>query len=159
MADQKENSIVTVKLSGSIDSSNAGETEKNILAQLGGSADEVVLDMEDLRYISSAGLRIILHLRRSHPKLRIINAGSEVYDILEMTGFTEMVTVEKAYRRVSVEGCEVIGEGYNGVVYRLDRDTAVKVLFSGRSKSTSFTKPKSGFPSRRNSTRMPLRIC
>ena len=127
MADQKENSIVTVKLSGSIDSSNAGETEKNILAQLGGSADEVVLDMEDLRYISSAGLRIILHLRRSHPKLRIINAGSEVYDILEMTGFTEMVTVEKAYRRVSVEGCEVIGEGYNGVVYRLDRDTAVKV--------------------------------
>ena len=43
-----------------------------------------------------------------------------------MTGFTEMMTVEKAYRVVSVEGCEVIGEGANGKVYRIDGDNVVK---------------------------------
>ena len=53
--------------------------------------------------------------------------SSEVYEILEMTGFTEMMPVEKAYRRLSVEGCEILGQGSNGVVYRYDPDTVVKV--------------------------------
>ena len=44
-----------------------------------------------------------------------------------MTGFSEIMQVEKAYRRVSVEGCEVVGEGANGKVYRVDRDNVVKV--------------------------------
>ncbi|MBR0085199.1 MAG: hypothetical protein IJL97_01480, partial [Lachnospiraceae bacterium] len=41
--------------------------------------------------------------------------------------FTEMMTVEKAYRVVSVEGCEEIGRGANGTIYRIDRDNVVKV--------------------------------
>ena len=44
-----------------------------------------------------------------------------------MTGFTELMTVEKAYRRVSVDGCEIVGEGANGTVYRIDGDNVVKV--------------------------------
>ena len=44
-----------------------------------------------------------------------------------MTGFTEMMTVEKAYRVVSVEGCEEIGHGANGTIYRIDQDNVVKV--------------------------------
>jgi uncharacterized protein (TIGR02172 family) len=44
-----------------------------------------------------------------------------------MTGFTEMMTVEKAYRVVSVEGCEEIGRGANGTIYRIDQDNVVKV--------------------------------
>ena len=55
------------------------------------------------------------------------NVNSEVYEILEMTGFTEMMNVEKAYRTVSVEGCEEIGRGANGTIYRIDRDNVVKV--------------------------------
>ena len=47
-----------------------------------------------------------------------------------MTGFTEMMTVEKAYRVISVEGCEVIGQGANGKIYRIDRDTIVKVFLN-----------------------------
>ncbi len=50
-----------------------------------------------------------------------------VYEILDITGFTELLPVERAYRSVSVEGCEAIGQGANGVVYRLDKDTAVNV--------------------------------
>ncbi|MBR7061237.1 MAG: phosphotransferase, partial [Eubacterium sp.] len=42
----------------------------------------------------------------------------------------EMMEVSKAYRKISVEGCEVIGEGANGIVYRTDPDTIVKVYKS-----------------------------
>jgi uncharacterized protein (TIGR02172 family) len=47
-----------------------------------------------------------------------------------MTGFTDMVKVEKAYRRLSVEGCEFIAKGANGAVYRYDEETIVKTYFA-----------------------------
>ena len=118
---------LTVFLSGRIDSANAAEAEKEInrLTAESGAAP-LVLDAADLRYVSSAGLRVILRLKKAHPGLRIVNVSPEVYEILDMTGFTEMLPVEKAYRTVSVEGCEVIGEGFNGKVYRIDGDNVVK---------------------------------
>lgn len=117
-----------IELSGRIDSANASKVEEDILARLSGHAgEEVVLDAGDLLYISSAGLRVILRLRKSNPDMKLINVGTDVYDILEMTGFTEMMTVEKAFRVVSVEGCEEIGHGSNGTIYRIDKDNVVKV--------------------------------
>jgi hypothetical protein len=47
-----------------------------------------------------------------------------------MTGFTDMVTVEKAYQRMSVEGCEFIAKGANGAVYRYDNETILKTYFA-----------------------------
>ena len=117
-----------IELKGRIDSNNAAEVEKDVMGHLAsGEADEVVIDAENLEYISSAGLRVLLRIRKTHPSIRIINASSEVYEILEMTGFTEMMTVEKAYRTVSIEGCEEIGRGANGIIYRIDQDNVVKV--------------------------------
>ena len=66
-------------------------------------------------------------------KLAIVNASPEVYEIFEMTGFTEMMPVSRAYRRVSVDGCEVIGQGANGKVYRLDPETIIKVYLNPNS--------------------------
>ncbi len=120
-------SLLTIKLSGRIDSGNAQKTEEDIQEQLEkNSADSINLDAENLDYISSAGLRVILRLKKEYKDLSIINVNSKVYEILEMTGFTEMMNVKKAYRVVSVEGCEVIGEGANGKVYRIDSDNVVK---------------------------------
>jgi uncharacterized protein (TIGR02172 family) len=117
-----------VKVTGRIDSTNAPEMEAEIAALLKDvPADNVVIDAEDLEYISSAGLRVLLRLRRTYPELKMENASSEVYEILEMTGFTEILPVSKAYRKLSIDGCEIIGEGANGCVYRLDQDTIVKV--------------------------------
>ncbi len=118
---------MSIKLTGRIDSNNAAALEKEIYAKLDGSENELILDMEELEYISSAGLRVILRLKKDYPDIRIINVNSDVYEILEMTGFTEIVNVEKAYRTVSVEGCEEIGRGANGTIYRIDRDNVVKV--------------------------------
>lgn len=126
MSEQNEN-VAVVCLSGRIDSGNAAEREAEIREELKGKeALPLVLDAEKLEYISSAGLRILLRLKKAWRELRMINVSSEVYEILEMTGFTEMLEVEKAYKRISVEGCEVIGEGANGKVYRIDEDTVVK---------------------------------
>ena len=119
---------MNINLSGKIDSGNAEKTEQSILEQLKNRQDDgLVLDMKELEYISSAGLRVILRLRKDYPDIRIVNVKPEVYEILDMTGFTEMIPVEKAYREVSIEGCEEIGRGANGTIYRIDKDNVVKV--------------------------------
>lgn len=128
---EKKGDILFIFLEGRIDSANSAATEE-LIAKLRSEnpASSCVIDAEKLEYLSSAGLRVILRLRKEVPGLKIINVCPEVYDILDMTGFTEMMTVEKAYRRISVEGCEVIGRGSNGLVYRLDPDTIIKVYLN-----------------------------
>jgi len=119
---------VNITLEGRVDTSNAAEVEQKINDIIGDSAaGGCVIDCEKLEYISSAGLRVILRLRKRFPELRAVGCSSEVYDIFEMTGFTEMITVEKAYRKVSIDGCEIIGQGAKGSVYRIDEETIVKV--------------------------------
>ena len=126
-----ENQLMTISLKGHIDSNNAGDAEAAITAAIEAEKPEnILIDAQELDYISSAGLRIILRLRKEYPELRIINVKNEVYEVLDMTGFTEMIKVEKAYRVISVDGCEVIGQGANGKVYRIDQDTIVKVYYN-----------------------------
>ena len=128
MSDGMKADQLTVMLTGRIDSNNAGQVEKDILAQIEGKKlSSVILDASGLDYISSAGLRILLRIRKIIPDMAITDVSSDVYEILEMTGFTEMMRVEKAYRVVSVEGCEEIGRGANGTIYRIDQDNVVKV--------------------------------
>lgn len=119
---------IRIALSGRIDSGNAAEAEREVFAFIGeGFTGPVMIDASDLEYISSAGLRMLLHLRKEMGELTIAGVNSDVYEILDMTGFTQMMTVEKAYREVSIEGCEEIGRGANGTVYRIDEDNVVKV--------------------------------
>lgn len=123
--------ILYVALSGRIDASNASVVEKEVFdIKKANPGMHVVVDADNLEYISSAGLRIILKLRKEDASLAIINVSPEVYDVLDMTGFTDMVTVEKAYRRISVDGCEFIAKGANGAVYRYDEETIVKTYFA-----------------------------
>ncbi|MBE6529514.1 MAG: STAS domain-containing protein [Ruminococcaceae bacterium] len=119
---------MTIELCGRIDSGNAAQVEQEIVAKLPEDRSvSIVLNAKKLEYISSAGLRVILRVKKSYPSLCITEVNADVYDILEMTGFTEMMPVEKAYRTVSVEGCEEIGRGANGTIYRIDKDNVVKV--------------------------------
>ncbi len=113
-------------IKGRIDSANAAQVEQALQSQIAGQTD-LVLDAQELTYISSAGLRLILHMRKDHPELRIIRVNPDIYQILEMTGFTEMMPVEKTCREVSLEGAEEIGRGANGTIYRIARDSVVKV--------------------------------
>ncbi len=122
---------LTIELSGHVDSANAADVEKAITAiREENLPSSIVVDCENLAYISSAGLRIILRIKKSTPDTKLVNVSSEVYEVFDMTGFTEMMEIQKAYRTISVEGCEVIGQGANGKVYRIDPDTIVKVYLN-----------------------------
>jgi len=123
-----ENNVLTIYLEGNVDTTNAeavGAEFESIRAEH--PEGQLILDLEDLHYISSAGLRQILRLKKREKDLKLINCSSEVYEVFDMTGFAEMMDISKAYRKMSVDGCEKIGEGSNGIVYRLNPDTIIKV--------------------------------
>ena len=123
--------ILYIAVEGRIDASNAAEAENKIFSIKHDNPEKhIVVDADKLEYISSAGLRVILRLRKEEPKLAIINVAADVYEVFDMTGFTDMVTVEKAYQRMSVEGCEFIAKGANGAVYRYDDETILKTYFA-----------------------------
>ena len=123
--------LLYIAIEGRIDASNAAEAEEKIFSiKNGNPGKHTVVDADRLEYISSAGLRVILRLRKEEPQLAIINVAADVYEVFDMTGFTDMVTIEKAYRRMSVEGCEFIAKGANGAVYRYDDETIVKTYFA-----------------------------
>ena len=127
-----ENNVLYLELNGRIDSSNADQAEARIKAiKEAHPGLQNVLDAENLEYLSSAGLRVILRMRKDTADLKMINVSTEVYEILDMTGFTDMLTVEKAFRRLSVEGCELIAKGANGTIYRYDAETIVKIYHNG----------------------------
>ena len=119
----------TIYLEGRVDTSNAGEVEQSIFSKIQSMDDpEVTIDAGKLEYISSAGLRVLMKLKKEIGKtLPIINVSPEVYDIFETTGFTELFDVKKKLREIDVTDCEQLGQGGNGTVYRLDEDKIVKV--------------------------------
>lgn len=132
MESQYENGTLRITLSGVLDSTNASEVQEELFAVLDACEKEhgrpaLLIDMEHLDYTSSIGLRALLLLRRRVDHGRIINANSVVYDILSVTGFTDVYEVEKQYRSISIDGCPIIGQGAKGTVYRYNDDTIVKV--------------------------------
>ena len=128
MTVSEKDGIVTIFLEGRIDSGNATQVEKEILGLMDENpGKEIAFDAEKLDYISSAGLRVLLKVQKAKAKpVMISNVSGEVYDIFETTGFTQLLNVRKKYRQISVDGCEIIGKGAYGTVYRLDEDTVVK---------------------------------
>ena len=130
---QLDNGKLTIYLEGRIDSNNAAHIEAELLEAHSGSPDAAVrLDADKLDYISSAGLRVLMKLRKASGKrLEVVNASPEVYEVFDITGFTAMLDVHKKLREVSVEGCELLGEGANGKVFRFTADEMIKVFRPG----------------------------
>ncbi len=120
--------IVTVYLKGVIDTNNSAAVEKELLGIMGQNKDRsFVLDCSELNYISSSGLRVLLKLEKMSFRFELVNVTSEVYEILSVTGFTELLTVRKKLREISIDNAELLGAGANGRVYRLDSERIVKV--------------------------------
>lgn len=123
----KDNEII-IKMEARIDSANCQSFENEVFDILKDHAcEKIVFDSAELDYISSAGLRVLLKIKKSGYTTEIINVKSQVYEIFEVTGFTEILDVKKVLRFVSVKDLEVIGKGGHGHVYRIDNETIVKV--------------------------------
>ena len=86
-----------IRLIGSLDTLTAPQLDAEF-AELGEDIREINLDMEDLKYISSAGLRSLLVEQKKMMAVEgtmvLKNVRPEIYDILEITGFVEILTIE-----------------------------------------------------------------
>ena len=91
-----ENNTLTVALEGRLDTTTAPQLEGEMKDSLEG-VSELTLDFEKLEYISSAGLRVLLATQKVMNKqgsMKIIHVGEAITEIFEVTGFSDILTVE-----------------------------------------------------------------
>lgn len=124
---------VMITLCGRLDTSCSMQTKTDIEQYLASHApiQSVTIDAAQLEYVSSSGLRILLTLTKQYPDFKLMEVNAEVYDVLNMTGFVKIMKVERALRQMSVDGCQIIGVGGVGTVYRINDDTIIKVFRPG----------------------------
>ena len=87
---------LTVELSGRLDTNTSPELDKVLEASYK-DIDELVLDLKDLVYISSAGLRVLLGAEQAMENkngMTIINSCEEIMEVFEVTGFLDILNVE-----------------------------------------------------------------
>ena len=83
----------TFEISGWLDTKTAPELE-TALDELDSAVTELTIDMKELEYISSAGLRqIVAAHKKMDSKLTIKNVSSEIMDVFNMTGFGKRLNI------------------------------------------------------------------
>lgn len=122
-----------ITLCGRLDTSSAMQTQVEINQFLSAQSPihSVTVNAAELEYVSSSGLRILLSLTKQYKDLKLVEVNADVYDVLNMTGFVKIMCVERALRQMSIEGCEILGVGGVGTVYRYNDDTIIKVFRDG----------------------------
>ena len=89
-----ENTII--KLAGRLDTTTAPALDKTINEDIS-DTKHLVLDVKELEYISSAGLRVLLSAQKKMQKLgsmKVTHVREEVMEVFEMTGFADILTIE-----------------------------------------------------------------
>ena len=85
-----------IKIAGRLDTTTAPALDKTINEDIAGTKN-LVLDVKELEYISSAGLRVILGAQKKMQKIgsmKVTNVREEVMEVFEMTGFADILVIE-----------------------------------------------------------------
>ena len=93
---KKENNTLTVFVSGRVDTTTAPKLD-SYLTENTSDISELILDLKDMSYTSSSGLRVILKaqkLMNSQGSMKVVNVSSDVMEIFEMTGFSDILNIE-----------------------------------------------------------------
>ncbi len=93
---KRDNGKLTITLTGRLDTVTAPKLEET-LREACNDVTVLIFDLAKLEYISSAGLRVLLSAQKTMNKqgsMKIINAREEIMEIFEITGFTEILTIE-----------------------------------------------------------------
>ena len=126
-----DNDVLIVTLEGRLDTEAATKFDTDMAEVSKANAHTaMIIDAAGLEYVASSGLRSILKLAKTEKNFKIENVCSAVYNVFEMTGFSRIMSVSKALRKIDLEKCERIGAGGNGAVYRVSEDEIVKVNYN-----------------------------
>ena len=90
-----ENNVLVLALEGRLDTVTAPELEREIIDLRG--VTDLVIDMKNLEYISSAGLRVILKAQKTmntQGSMKLKNVGESIMEVFEITGFSDILTIE-----------------------------------------------------------------
>ena len=92
---KNEGNRLVLAVSGRLDTMTAPELENVIKENLEGT-EELTLDFDNLEYISSAGLRVVLGARKAmgDGEFAVRNLCSDVREIFDITGFSDIITIE-----------------------------------------------------------------
>ena len=93
---QQNGSVLTIAVQGRLDTTTAPDLEKEIKTGLDG-VTELIMDFKKLDYISSAGLRVLLSAQKAMSKqgsMKVIHVNDLVMEVFEVTGFTDILTIE-----------------------------------------------------------------
>lgn len=91
-----ENENVTLLITGRLDTTTAPELEKTFDSVLDGTK-ELVFDMTELEYISSAGLRVILKAQKAmntQGSMKLTGVNDSIMEVFDITGFLDILTIE-----------------------------------------------------------------
>lgn len=116
-----------IKLTGRLDTANASAFDAQIAKEITAQTTAITFDCSELEYISSTGLRIVLKYKKQFPELEVVNVSPDVYNVFEMTGFSRILTVKKALRKIDLTKCQMLAEGANGAVYKVSDEEIVKI--------------------------------
>ena len=89
-------STLNVSISGRVDTTTAPALEQELKSSFD-ECTELVLDFADVEYISSAGLRVLLSAQKVMSKkggMKITNVSADIMEIFEVTGFSDILTIE-----------------------------------------------------------------
>lgn len=87
---------VLLSITGRVDSNTALDLEQEMKASITG-ATELILDLKNTDYISSAGLRVLLAAQKQMNKqgeMKVLNVNKTVMEVFEITGFSDILTIE-----------------------------------------------------------------
>ena len=92
---RKEENKLFISLEGKLDTNTSPELDEKITELEG--IEELYIDLQNVDYISSAGLRVLLSMQKimnKQGKMVIQNVCENVMDIFEVTGFSEILNIE-----------------------------------------------------------------
>ncbi len=94
---ERDGGTVIAKIDGRLDGANAQEFQGDLTGAIEDSDRAVILDFENLSYISSAGLRVILitakALRRQDAELAVCSLSDPIREVFEISGFDQIIPV------------------------------------------------------------------
>ncbi len=94
---ERQGDTLIAKTDGRVDGANAREFQSALEAAIDDNESTVILDMERLSYISSAGLRVILltakSLQRRNAKFAVCSLSESIQEVFEISGFDKIISI------------------------------------------------------------------